>query len=115
MSGVEVANAILEQLGGRKFIVCTGATNLLSLDDERGGLQFRLPARFAKEGINSVRIVLDASDTYSVTFHRIGRAPSFKIAQVSEVNGVYADSLREVFERHTGLVTSLGTLGAKAS
>jgi hypothetical protein len=39
-------------------------------------LTFRLPANFANGGINYVRISLEPSDTYTVRFARLGRAPA---------------------------------------
>lgn len=105
-----VSTTILAQLGGGRFVMMTGAKSLCG---DANSLQFRLPARFAKDGINSVRVVLDADDTYTVSFHKIGRAPRFEVTLVSELSGVYADMLRDIFTKATGLETSLGTMGRK--
>ena len=102
-----VADTILEQLGGRKFIAMTGAKNLMSDPD---ALQFQLP-RGAKGGINNVSIKLMPDDTYTATFHKIGR--NYVITKVAEYKDVHADALRGVFEEATGLYTSLGTMGAR--
>lgn len=102
-----VATTILEQLGGRRFQVMTGAKNFTG-DVDR--LSFALPGRpgFVQQGINHVTIVLDPSDTYRVTFRRLrGRT----VTVVSEHADIYNDQLRAVFERETGLATSLGTMG----
>lgn len=99
----EIANTIFKQLGGAKFRAMTGAKNVLVLAD--GGLAIELPQNFAKDKINRVTIRLNQSDTYDVAFERV-RGDSSQLISSSE--GVYADSLREVFTRHTGLDTSLG-------
>ncbi|EIP9270516.1 hypothetical protein LT886_002400, partial [Salmonella enterica] len=52
----DIAVEILNQLGGNKFIAMTGAKNFVWL--EKGGLIFKLPSNFARNGINLVRIKL---------------------------------------------------------
>ncbi len=102
-----IANEIWRQLGGRRFAVMTGAKNVTWSElDGIVTLEFRLPGSggFTKDGINRVRVRLDASDTYTVTFQRV-RGTTIK--NVAEVDDIYADNLRDVFERHTGLRTSL--------
>ena len=103
MSDLTVANTILAQLGGGRFTVMTGAKNYLG---SANSLSFRLPGSggFCKDGINAVRIVLEASDTYTVTFSRVHGS---KVTEVATVDGVYEDTLRTVFTEHTGLATSL--------
>lgn len=115
-----VAETILKQLGGNKFRVMTGAKNFMSHAPVAGSkgpaLSFTLPSRFAKDGINFVKIVLTAADTYDITFTKIGPQPSMKrllqgaqqsITVVAEVTDVYADQLQSVFSQHTGLDTHL--------
>jgi hypothetical protein len=89
----------------------TGARNLTGYPD---GLAFKLPANFARDGINYVRITLDPSDTYVLRFAKLGLPPERKLKQVAEVEDVYSDNLREVFTRYTGLDTSLGTNASSA-
>jgi hypothetical protein len=103
MSPTPVADAILAQLGGRRFLVMTGASHLMGGAD---CLSFKLPRRFAKAGINHIKITLDANDTYTFQGYKLGRA---KLTLIQETSGVYADSLRDIFTRATGLDTSLGT------
>lgn len=95
-----VAETILAQLGGRKFILMTGAKNLVGGERELG---MKLGSG-AQKGITHLRIVLDASDTYTVTFLRIRGA---KVSTVHEATGVYAENLRDVFTAHTGFYTTL--------
>lgn len=109
----KVANTIYQQLGGSRFKAMTGAKSLLSLSGStapNGGLQITLPSNFAKDGINKVIIKLNSSDTYDVEFGK-ARGTSYKVITTSE--GIYADSLAEVFTRYTGLDTSLGSMGRK--
>jgi hypothetical protein len=94
---MNVANTIKDQLGG-KALFMLGASQLVGSED---ALQFAIKGcRTA----NKIRIQLDASDTYTVQFWKIGRG-ACKL--VHEVSGVYVDSLHQTIERHTGLYTSL--------
>lgn len=106
-SGSSVADGILEQLGGRKFLAMTGAKQLMSFDTPGyGGLQFKLPksgAR-AKLGIDAVRITLEDSDTYTMRFYK-------GMQEVRAIGALYSDNLRQAFTSVTGLETSLGSLG----
>lgn len=101
---VEIANTILDQLGGGRFAVMTGARNFAAIEN---GLRFMIPGNMTRDRINLVEIVLDASDTYTVTFSRArgGRNPSVK--EVYSQSFIYADMLRDLFEDRTGLRTSL--------
>lgn len=103
------ATTILEQLGGRRFVFMTGAKMLVARPD---GLTLRLPGAggFCKDGINAVDVRLTGRDDYDLTFSRVRGT---KITTVSKHEGIYAENLRDVFTRATGLVTSLGTMGVK--
>lgn len=101
---MSVAHVILDQLGGSRFVAMTGAKNLAETADALGGLAFRLPSRFAKDGINAVKITLDYSDTYIVKFLKIGKT---KLTVVSQHDMVYCDQLVDLFEQQTGLYTHL--------
>ena len=63
-----VANTILEQLGGRRFVAMTGARNFTAIDDQRGALSFKVPR--AKDGINAIKVTLTAMDDYTVEAFR---------------------------------------------
>ena len=97
----EDASVILQQLGGNKFVMMTGAKNLMK---SNGGktLSFRLPK--ALGGINYVKITLDASDTYTVEF---GRVSGTTYTVKKEFANVYADQLQNIFTKTTGLYTKL--------
>jgi hypothetical protein len=109
MSDQTVAKIILEQLGGRKFIVMTGAKNFVGSSNS---LSFKLPGGggFCNDGINYVNIELTSGDDYTVTFHRVR---GMRNTLVARHEGVYFDQLQSSFTNATGLATSLGTMGAK--
>ena len=99
---MQVAQTILAQLGGNKFLAMTGARDLVGSDN---ALRFRLP-RGAKAGITHMTVRLDASDTYSVEAIKFS-ARNLRSTPIAARSDVYADSLREVFEGMTGLYTRL--------
>ena len=102
---LDVANTILQQLGGSKFLAMTGAKNL---GHTTKSLQFRLPANFASGGINYVKITLNGRDLYDVGFGKL-RGLKYTIVKIDK--NIYADMLRDLFTQRTGLDTSLGTMG----
>lgn len=99
--GINVASTIYQQLGGNRFAAMTGAQDFLNCGDS---LDFRVPSRSTKDGINRVRITLEPSDTYRVKFMR-QRGTSIKT--VSEHEDIYWDELQPLFTRKTGLLTRL--------
>lgn len=115
----QIASVILQQIGGGAFRVMTGARSFLSIDK---GIQFRLPSNFARNGINCVRIKLNADDLYDIEFGKIsnktsetlkgtGRGVKMPVYDtISEVEGVYGDQLARVFSEETGLDTSMGKI-----
>lgn len=96
---MQVAQTILSQLGGRRFIAMTGASNFIGGADN---LSFKV-GRNAK-GVTHVRVTLTPMDVYTVEFLRVR---NMQVKEVSKSEDVYNDMLREVFERNTGLRTSL--------
>jgi hypothetical protein len=96
-----ITETILQQLGGSRFAVMTGAKHFCELER---GLGFQIPGNITKDGINSVKITLEWSDTYTVKFMRMTRT---KLVTVSEVKDVYCDTLQETFTEATGLDTHL--------
>ncbi|OOF40954.1 hypothetical protein BKK47_02690 [Rodentibacter mrazii] len=97
---MNVANIILEQLGGNAFITMTGAKNFLDLKD---GLLFALP-KIKGLKINRVKINVNNNDTYDVSFHCQN---GFKNKIISEFQDVLCSELRNLFEQQTGLTTKL--------
>jgi hypothetical protein len=106
-----IAQTVIQQLGGNKFVVMTGASNFIN---KRNGIQFDLPRNFAKGGINRVTITLSSDDTYNVEFGKMTRKKDKDLgimmphyAVLASSDGIYSGSLREVFTRYTGLDTTL--------
>lgn len=94
-----VAQTILAQLGGKKFIAMTGASAFI------GGvttLKFKIPK--AKSGINVVSITLTPADEYTVEFFKM-RGLDWTLIHKAE--GQHAEDLQPLFTRHTGLDTHL--------
>ena len=93
-----VAHTILQQLGGRRFRMMTGARNFVGAQhaDGLGFLRFRLPNPRC-----FIQVTLAANDTYTVI--RLKMNGQVK----SECETVYAENLRAVFTGMTGLQTSL--------
>lgn len=98
----EVANTILAQLGGRRFIAMTGTKNFVGSDTY---LQFDLPRGCANKA-TKCRVTLDADDTYTVEFFK-WNARKLEMPTVGETSGVYCDMLQSVFTDATGMFTSL--------
>jgi hypothetical protein len=90
---------VIAQLGGSRFIAMTGAKDFF-LGPK--GMVFKIGRN--SNGINYVRISLNFMDTYDIQFLQVRK---FKEKVKSEAKGVYADMIRDVFEQHTGLRTSL--------
>ena len=97
MADLAVAHEILRQLGGPMFKMMTGAYNFVGSENSLS-LRFKGSRQW-----NAMRIELTPMDVYKVTFMRIG-PKTFK-EEVHE--DIYCDTLVELFERKTGLYTSL--------
>jgi hypothetical protein len=104
MADLRVAATILAQLGGRRFIAMTGARDLIGGSNY---LMFNLPAGFARDGINQIRITLDWTDTYIFEALRISQGSEANCETIEKLTGIYADDLQEIFTSITGLDTHL--------
>jgi hypothetical protein len=97
------ADITLTQMGGqRRLKAMIGAKDFFS-DDKGQTLIFRF--KCCPEW-NRIKITLDADDTYTVTFEKVGRAPSFKVTRGEPVSGLYCEDLKNYFTRITGLYLS---------
>lgn len=105
----EVAKIILEQIGGRRFIVMTGSKNFLAMDN---GLRMDLSKN--NSGANRCEIILTAMDDYTVRFYKLNRTTLARagrlnpIKEIAKHEGVYADQLQDIFTSVTGLFTNVG-------
>jgi len=91
----QIAETILSQLGGARFVAMTGAHNL---GFDGPSLSFRFKGN---RKVNYCKIALEANDTYTVEFWKIGRGVNF--SKISEMGTVYADQLQAIFTAKTGL------------
>jgi hypothetical protein len=103
-----VAQTILEQIGGRRFLMMTGAKNLTSRAD---GLSMVLPdTRYGKSRVSVngtifvFAVILSPMDDYTL---RLCSVKNFESKVIEEVQGVYCDQLEDIFTSMTGLYTRL--------
>ena len=97
---MSVAKEILNQLGGNKFRVMTGAKNFMGFSE---GLVMKIGRNSSNS--NYLKITLNSMDLYDMEFANVSRMGEKK--SVTEYNNVYNDSMVEVFEKHTGMYTKL--------
>lgn len=98
-TNLKVANEILRQLGGNRFITMTGAKNLAGNDNS---MSFKIMRNSNK--ITHVKIELNFMDTYDITFYNI---VGINIKKEYTVHNIYSDQLQNAFTIHTGLDTHL--------
>lgn len=95
----EIARTILTQMGGNKLVAMVGAKDLTAIEN---GLSFRF---MRSNGMNCVRIVLDEDeDLYNMEFLSVHGGT---VKQKAYHQGVYCNELNTIFEKETGLATSL--------
>ena len=123
----EIANIILQQLGGNKFIAMTGARQFVAIEC---GIRFRIGRNATRT--NMMRITLRGDDTYKMEFIYIRNLPNpyslmakylgkgmdpmeieRKVKQQTDLNklvtvlkeydGIYCDQLKELFTDYTKL------------
>lgn len=109
-----VTNTIFAQMGGQRFISMTGAHSFVRGCADTGEffLQFKLPGKMCKDGINLVRITLTPLDVYKVTFNRVSHdyKEGLHAEPVCEHDFIYADGLEDIISEVTGLTTRLGLI-----
>jgi hypothetical protein len=96
MTDMTISQTIADQIG-RRTLFMLGAKSLLG--DERS---LRFQVRGSK--VTHIRITLGGDDLYAMEFLR---CRGLKVETLATEDGVYADMLHAVIERHTGLRTSL--------
>ena len=97
----QVANTIMQQLGGNKFVAMTGAKRVTCFHN---GVGFQLPN--AAQGINWVEITLNELDFYNVGFYTVTPAIIGKTA-VKTVDDLDVEQMVDCFKDTTGLAISL--------
>lgn len=98
----QIVTTIVNQLGGNQFVVMTGAQLM------RDGAKLIVKFKGSKVA-NYMTIVLNSMDTYDVHFSKVRAG---KQTNIREYNGMYCDQIRGLFERVTGLRTSLSAIYA---
>ena len=100
----QIAQTILQQLGGNKFIAMTGAKNLgFDSKGSKTTLSFKI-GKNAKS-INYVKVdYISGKDLYDMSFFRL-RAGQLKL--IKKVSSIYGDQLQKFFTKNTGLYTRL--------
>ena len=97
---LEVPFTILEQLGGKRFILRTGSSHFIT---ETNSLTMNLAKN--KSGASILSITLNANDTYTMRFFK---NPAQEHGNEIEIyQDVYCDQLQEIFEAVTGIDLSL--------
>lgn len=94
-----IAQTILAQLGGNRFLTMTGAKQLVDLGN---GLQFAI-GRGASNKANKVIVTLDG-DLYAVRFVTIRGTT---ITERGTFDTIYGDRLAVLFTEQTGFDTHL--------
>lgn len=110
---MQVATTILNQLGGKRFVMFTGAKEFTTI---KNGLQFKIGRNASKA--NRIKITLNGLDLYDVQFikyrpfsvkidHKKGEVKTIeeKSEIVRKYNDVFFDQLQELFTQTTGLYT----------
>lgn len=113
MKNMEIANTIMQQLGGRRFVLFTGAKNMLAIDN---GLRFTIGKNISKA--NRVEITLNGLDLYDMRFYKYSPAHmkvnhkamtaewvEEKVVEVRKFADIFCDQLQELFTETTGLYT----------
>jgi hypothetical protein len=96
----QIAQTIIAQLGGKRFVKMTGARDFVATSC---GVYFRLPGT-PKAMIDHVHITLNSLDLYDVVYART-RGKKYKV--IREVHDLYAENLQESFRQATGLETRM--------
>ena len=109
---MKTADIILSQLGGNKFIACTGCHHFLSDGDS---LRMIIPRNASRA--NRLTVTLDRGlDAYTMRFwrytpsrlsHKTWAFTEEKIEEVKTFSGVYFDQLQELFTEVTHMYTHL--------
>lgn len=108
----EIATTILNQIGGRKFLVCTGSQIINSSENS---ITFKLTRN--KTQANRLKITYNYGlDLYDVEFYKETLPHLNKKTwewikgskkEIKKYNEIYCDMLEELFTETTGLVTRL--------
>lgn len=108
---MEVYQIILQQLGGKRFIVMTGSKNLGYSSKDDNYLSMHLTKN--KIRAKYLKITLMPNDTYTMVFSTTKKTKvhGFVVDEthviLKTIENVYCDQLQEIFTEVTGLYTYL--------
>lgn len=89
------ANTVAAQMGGYNRLRMMLGGEIIKMDN---GIAIKWPNKKRSKG-NFVEIVLLPNDTYKMTFYNVA---GYNKKKVKEYKGLYADALKDTFERQTG-------------
>lgn len=98
-----IAKTILQQIGGRRFIVMTGSKDFMDMGN---GLRMSLARN--KTSANRLLITYDeGTDLYNMRFYRQCVTKHFDVTtkDIAVFEGIYFDMLESMFTEVTGLYT----------
>ena len=99
-----IAQTILMQLGGRRFVTSTGSRQLTDMGN---GLRMNLARN--KTSANRLDIIYDGgTDLYNLRFYRktlSKKTFDVKVKDIAKYEGIYFDMLQSLFTEVTGLRT----------
>ena len=98
---MQVAQEILNQLGGHRFIAMTGSKNFVAGENS---LTMKLTRN--KLSAQYLTIELTSMDNYVMTFKSI-KSKTLDIVEKAKFENVYCDQLQKFFTDATGLDTNL--------
>lgn len=103
-----VANTILQQMGGtnRLGLMINAKNFLYGTNKERNHDFVTFQFARGKGGINAIQIFYNrGSDLYDIQFLKVSGTKGRQV--VKELEGIFADSLMDVFEHNTGLYLTI--------
>lgn len=99
MADMTIAHTILQQLGGGRFTLFTGAKNLLAGPNF---LKFQMPRN--PMGVKWMKITLTPADLYLIETFKFTKG---EVVLIDSCDDVFAEDLQTVFTKMTGFHTNL--------
>lgn len=104
MNNLEIANEIMKQIGGKKFMAMTGAKNIVAIEK---GVQFKFQgSNVATNCVIKLGETFLTNDLYIMEFWKIN-ASKGTCVKVAEFEGLYSDQIENTFGEVTRLATRL--------
>jgi hypothetical protein len=100
MTDPTIAKTIIEQMGGAGKIRAMVGVKTFVVSEDGVSIEFN-----GSRKMNCVKITLDPSDTYTMTLYKL-MPKKMELKKISEIDGLFWDQLKPVFENETGLYLS---------